>query len=84
MRNVRETQLKKAIFMENTEFFKLVEELGIDIDDFTEDNYIEEIICYEDIYEALKKALSDYYDVDITSIHEDHFDCPGMWLVYKD
>lgn len=80
MRNVREEQLKKAIFMENTEFFELAREFNLELD---EDEYVGEILRYGGEDEVIE-AFSKYYDVNITSIHSDTFDCAGVWLVYKD
>ena len=87
MKNVRENQLKKCIFMEADEFKKVFANVFGEYDEDT--NEIEVEFGYDGIYfcaisnEDVYKELSKYFDVEITSIHIDDFDVMGVWIVYK-
>jgi len=85
MKNVRENQLKKCIFLTDDEFksvfaerFSKYEDVDVEID------------AYEGIYfcgisnEEVYKNLSEYFDVEITSIHIDDCEYTGVWIVYKE
>jgi hypothetical protein len=87
MKNVRENQLKKCIFLESEEFTDIIHEVlspdvyvnftieGLDI--CTDDNVVDT--------DELHKALASYFDVkEVTSIHIDDCDFIGVWIVYKD
>lgn len=34
--------------------------------------------------EQINQMLSDYFDVNVTSVHSDGFDLPYAWIVYKE
>lgn len=96
MKNVRETQLRKAIVLELDEFKYLIADLfgdnavvetpldGIVIyrecDENSDDN------CDEDIeYSEICKKLEEYFDVPrVTSYHVDDCEYPLVWIVYMD
>ena len=90
MKNVRENQLKKCIFMESEEFQNLIGEITgglitVEYDfeglwyEHTDKAEKTDIYWNEDIYETLSK----YYDVEVTSVHIDDCDCVGVWICYK-
>lgn len=88
MKNVRETQLKKAICLTNEEFAGIIHQtLG---DDVTVEISLEGICISteEDViyWEEVTKALTNYFDVkEVTSVHADDCDYPiGIWVIYKD
>ena len=90
MKNVKENQLKKCIFMELDEFSKLILNLT---DGLMEVEYEIDGIYYDstekadntDTYwdEDLLVTLSKYFDVEVTSTHSDDCDIVGVWIVYK-
>ena len=90
MKNVKENQLKKCIFMEFEEFQILI---GTITDGLVTVKCDFEGLWYEDtdkaeetdIYwnEDIQETLSKYYDVEITSVHIDDCDYAGVWICYK-
>ncbi len=89
MRNIRENQLKKCIFMTTDEFSKVFVDIfgeynedtnEIDIEFDTVDGIYFCGISNEDVYIKLSK----YFDINITSIHIDDFDTIGVWICYKE
>lgn len=90
MKNVKDTQLKKAIFMEKEELEELVQELlGWELDIEADGIYADEeeinVTPGMDWETELREKLSQYFDVNITSIHTDQcIGDIGVWLVYKD
>lgn len=86
MRNLTKNQLKKAIFMRLSDFEDVVEKAIPDV----KVSYCEEALFYDaepdrtvekdEIYEA----LSEYFDVYVTSIHTDGYEDVGVWIVYQD
>lgn len=90
MKNVKENQLKKAIFLEFNEFKKLVLKLTDGLKSVNDENgiYFEDttkaeltgIYWNEDIYETLSK----HFGVKVTSVHSDSCDYLGVWIVYKE
>ena len=87
MKNVRENQLKKCIYLEAEEFVDIIHEVlnkdfrvyftseGLDI--CTNDNIVN--------VDELHTALATYFDIkEVTSIHIDDCDFIGVWIVYKD
>ena len=89
MKNVRENQLKKCIFMELDEFKDLINKVT---DGLKEVDYefglfymctdkAETINTYWN--EDIEVTLSRHFDVTITSIHADDWDDTGVWIVYK-
>jgi len=82
MKNVENTMLKTAIFMEQDRFEQLLYNLTGDEtdDDFVGGTYITDGIYISD--ETLEK-LKTYFDVNITSIHADDADVVGIWIIYR-
>ena len=83
MKNARESQLKKCIFLLADEFKEITEGLGIQTDTGWEGVFFskgEEDIDDGDVY----KALSEYFGVEVTSVHCDDCDYMGVWVVYKE
>lgn len=88
MKNVKEIQLKKCIFLCLEEFRDIIQELfspevavewtveGLDIRTPTD------ALPLEDIFEKLEE----YFDVkSVTSFHSDHCEEEvGVWIVYKE
>ena len=90
MKNVRDSQLKKAIFLEKEQYEEaLLEIFGIDVSvhpdlDGIWYEYNEEAL-EDEIENVLLEKLADYFDVDeVTSVHADDCDTVGIWVVYKD
>ncbi len=78
MKNISENMLKKAIFVELSEFENLVKEVNGENDSAeVEDGYVS-------ITQETRDKLSEYFDVEITSVHADSFDTVGIWIIYKD
>ena len=91
MRNVKPTQLRKAIFLQEEEFKNILYEI------FGEDesgNDIEIDISKYGIWigypnselsnEEITKGLAKYFDVyKVTSIHTDNCDIIGIWIIYQ-
>ncbi len=90
MKNVRESQLKKCIFMELDDYKELIDKVtdglkGVECDFglcymFTEK--AEKTNTYWN--ESIEETLSKYFDVTVTSIHTD--DCEeyiGVWICYR-
>lgn len=84
-KNVKKNQLKKCIFKELDEFKQDVSEAlgndvkvignydGISFEYNDECLYTEEVLC----------GMSKYYDVNVISIHTDHCELIGIWIVYE-
>ena len=89
MKNVRDSQLKKAIFFTEEEF---KEEFVKVFGEYSEDtNEIDvELDPIEGIYfcgitnEDVYAKMSEHFDVEVTSIHSECFALNGIWVVYKD
>ena len=90
MKNVRENQLKKCIFMELDEFKNLVNRVT---DGLKQVEYELDGIYYEDTEKAeetdiywnkyMNETLSEYFDVEVTSVHTDDCDVIGVWICYR-
>lgn len=87
MKNVRKNQLKKCICVEAQEFTDIVHEiLGEDVNvEYT----LEGLDVYTDEkcidMDDLCAKLTEYFDVkEVTSVHTDHHDYVGVWVVYRD
>ena len=89
MKNVRETQLKKCIFMTTDEFKEVFVEIfgqydedtnEIDVEFNTLDGIYFCAISNQDVY----AKLSEYFDVTVTSIHLDDCEHLGVWICYKE
>ena len=85
MKNVRESQLKKAIFMLSDEFEELLSGFGLKAE-FAWDGLSIYDPNGKDDYddEAVNKMLSDHFGVTVTSVHTDDSDLVGVWIVYKE
>lgn len=81
MKNVKEFQLKKCIFLIEDEFRGLADKLNIAIELDYEGASFVEVTEQEKAF----AILSDYFGVkEITSIHCDDCELTGVWIVYKD
>ena len=86
MKNVRESQLKKCIFLTEEEMNNILKEIY----DFpVKVHFSMDGLWYdseEDIDdETVKQDLRDYFGVqEVTSIHIDDCDYVGIWVCYKD
>lgn len=89
MKNIKEHQLRKCIFMELDEYKDLIDrvtdglkaveyELGL-FYMYTEK--AENTNTYWN--EHIEETLSKYFDITVTSIHADDYDDVGVWIVYK-
>lgn len=86
MKNVKDYQLKKCIFMETEEFDRIIKTVfgnnyeaefsleGIDVSS-DEDG----LTC-----EEINEGLSKYFDVEVTFTHIDDCDNIGVWICYKE
>lgn len=85
MKNVTQKQLKCTIFMCYEEFKDLVKKLCGNEAYVGIDSYGLDFAGPEGDSHAVIEALSEYYDIHITSIHAD--DCeeqPGVWICFKE
>ena len=90
MKNVKENQLKKAIFLELEEYEEILStiyertvQVHSDLDGIWYE-YNEEAV-EDEIENVLLEKLTDYFDVDeVTSVHADDCDTVGIWVVYKE
>ena len=86
MKNVKDYQLKKCIFMETEEFDKIIKSI------FGENYEAEFSLDGIDVSsefdgltnEELNEGLSSYFDVTVTSVHIDDCDEIGVWVCYKE
>lgn len=89
MKNVKENQLKKCIFMKLAEFESLVIQItdGLKEVEYEFGMYYIDTDKAEamDVYwnEDIEKTLSKYFGVNVTSVHADDCDDVGVWIVYK-
>lgn len=87
-KNVRQSQLKKCIFLELGEFENIV--CNALEEDVTVEYTLEGLDIYTNEdgvpYETITNLLTKHFCVEkVTSFHSDHCeDCPGVWVVYKD
>ena len=90
VKNVRENQLKKCIFMELDVFTKLIEEItdGLLTVEYEDGIYITSTQKTEDTdtlwNENILETLSKYFDVEVTSLHSDNCEYVGVWICYKE
>ena len=87
MKNVRETMMKKCLFIEGDEFQRLVRELtdGKVYPTFTLEGIDYE--CGDDVdfgNAEMIEMLSEHFDVEVTSLHMDDCDYVGVWICYKE
>lgn len=90
MKNVRESQLKKCIFMELDVFTKLIEDItdGLLTVEYEDGIYTTSTQKAEDTdtwwNENILETLSKHFDVEVTSLHSDNCEYVGVWICYKD
>lgn len=88
MQNVRKTQIKRSIILSNEEFDIAVRKSTgkditpqLDMDgiwfDYDEDKY-----DIENVDDYVKECLSNYFEINVTSIHIDDCDLTGVWIVF--
>lgn len=84
MNNIKHNQLKKCITLTVNEFKKIFVHI------FEDNNNVDiEINAYEGIYfcgisaQEVYTKLSEYFDVNVTSVHIDQEDLTGVWICYK-
>lgn len=90
MKNVRDSQIKKCFFFTEEEFKEIFVELFGEYDEDTNEIDVE-IDLIEGIYfcgisnQDVYAKLSEYFDVEVTSVHSDSCqECIGIWIIYKD
>lgn len=87
MKNVRESQLKKCIFLDIEEFESIIQNVfgnGV-----TVDSTLEGLDIYDEFdnieFGNICMSLAEYFDVkEVTSFHIDDCDYVGVWIAYKD
>jgi hypothetical protein len=85
MRNIREDQIRTAIIMSSEEYEQTVSEaLGKEIAvHFEMDGLWYETKTEDEVEdEDIKKGLSEYFDVQVTSIHIDDCEESGVWICF--
>lgn len=84
MKNVKDYQLKKCIFMETEEFNRIIK--TVFGEEFEADFGLDGISVWsraEGLSEKeINEGLSKYFDVIVTSVHVDDFDDIGVWICY--
>ena len=90
MKNVKENQLKKCIFMELETFTDMIEKIT---------DGLLTVECEDGIYmtnsqkagdtntwwnEDILETLSKHFDVEVTSLHSDNYEDVGVWICYKE
>lgn len=84
MKNVKDYQLKKCIFMETEEFNGIIK--TVFGNEFEADFGLDGISVWsraEGLSEKeINEGLSKYFDVTVTSVHVDDFDDIGVWICY--
>lgn len=75
-KNTNDLMLRKSIYMHKDEFISLAEEISEDEEAVYIDG--ESVI----VTDNARAALEIYFGVKITSIHQDGFYNPGMWISY--
>ena len=88
MKNVRESQLKKCIFLTQTEMENILSKILNKIVTVNVDLYGLSACTEEDDggdidNNYLCEILSKYFEVNVTSIHIDDCDYVGIWVCYK-
>lgn len=86
MKNVNKNELKTAICIELDRFRRLIAELSdndIKVDYDFEFGISYETDSIDDPDTFVIHKLTEYFDVNVTSIHTDDYDPIGVWIVYK-
>ena len=90
MKNIKDNQLKKCIFMTFDEFKNLIEDVtdGLSTVEYecggiflSHTEKAEETDTYWN--ESITETLSRYFDVEVTSFHSDDCDVIGVWICYR-
>ena len=90
MKNVRESQLKKCIFVELEAFTDIIEEItdGLLTVEYEDGVYMTHSQKAADTdtwwNEDILETLSKYFDVKVTSFHSDSCEYVGVWICYKE
>ena len=87
MTNVRPNQLKKCIFTDVEELqaiLSAIYEEDIDVHISLDGLWYESKSDLDIGNDDVCQVLSEYYDVQVTSIHIDDCDYVGVWIVYKE
>lgn len=85
MKNIKNFQLKQCIFKQFDEFEQdVLEALGNDVKvvcDYDGLSFESNEACL--YVEEILGGMSNYYDVNVMSIHTDHCELIGVWIVYE-
>ncbi|MBQ2389279.1 MAG: hypothetical protein II305_04410 [Clostridia bacterium] len=88
MKNVKENQLKKCIFLTQTELENILSEKLQKTVTVNVDLYGLSVCTEEDMEDMdngrLCDELSEYFDVNVSSVHIDDCDIVGVWVCYKE
>ena len=86
MKNIRNNQLKTCIYLTAEEFTDIVGEIldNVESVEYALDGFIvyttDDVADVDELHEALRK----YFGVkEIESVHTDHCEYVGVWIVYK-
>lgn len=89
MKNIKDYQMKKCIFVKYDEFTRLVNTLiddkiqvQFDNESWTGLTYSGEKDYYDN--EKIWEVLSEHFGVEVTSVHYDSYAPVGFWIVYED
>lgn len=89
MKNIKENQLKKCIFMTFDEFKSVIEEIttGLCTVEYEYGVYLVDTDIALETYttweENILETLSKHFDVEVTSYHSDSCDVIGVWICYR-
>lgn len=86
MKNIKESQLEKCIYLTQTKLEDILSEtlqkaVTVNVGPYGLDPYAKDEDIDDDL---LYDTLSEYFDVTIVSIHVDYCDSVGIWAVYKE
>lgn len=88
MRNVKEHQLKKCIFLTEEEYNNIIHSLfeneAIKIEFDCEGGISIHGIDPDDYFAVINDKLQVYFEVKIISMHIEGYEYPCMWIVYED
>jgi hypothetical protein len=90
MKNVKDSQLKKCIFMELDGFTNIIEKItdGLLTVEYEDGVYMTHSQKAADTdtwwNEDILKTLSRYFGVEVTSFHSDSCEYIGVWICYKE
>ena len=87
MKNAENFLKRTSIVLDLRDFEHLIGKLTNDTVEVDLDEGVIELTDSEtgdEMYKNVLKLLSEYFDVNVTSVHCDGFDLPYVWVVYKD